>query len=265
MERLLGINTNCIKDVDALTALDYIKAAGFDCFFTPAFITAPKEVLAIREKGEQLRLRYEFIHAPFKRVNTLWRETEETKEFLAEVFQSIDNAHACDVPMIILHSSGSVVPPPITEQGFQRFDALVEYAEKKGVKVAIENLRRKEYYGALLERYKDCAHVGFCYDNGHEHWCVPEVPHLKLYGNQLLCTHIHDNFGKLDHDDPTGEGDLHLLPFEGNFDFLKMMQQLNNCGYMGSLMLETRPRVEMNEAKAFLNDAYSRLLKLSKL
>ena len=185
--------------------------------------------------------------------------------FLSEVFQAIDNASACDVPIIILHSSGSLVPPPLTEEGFKRFDALIAYAEKKGVKVAIENLRRKEYYGALLERYKALPFVGFCYDNGHEHWCVPEVPHLQLYGNQLLCTHIHDNFGKLDDEDPTGKGDLHLLPFEGNFDFAKMMQQLNDCHYTGSLMLEMRPRYEMNEAKPFLDEAYSRLYKLSKL
>ena len=264
MKRRLGINTNCIQKANPIDLLDDIQNAGFDCFFTPSYITDRDTVAKLREKGEKLGLRYEFIHAPFKGVNAMWEECEGTQTFMDAITNSIDNAAACDVPMIILHASSTWTPPAMTDAGFARYDTLIAHAEKKGVKVAIENLRRKEYYSALLERYKDCAHVGFCYDNGHEHWCSPEFPHLERYADKLLCTHIHDNMGKLENY-LTVNGDLHLPPFDGNFDFERMMQRLNTCSYTGSLTMELHPMVEMNEAKTFLDDVYARLMKISKM
>ena len=264
MRRKLGINANCIQGMTSLNTLDFIKDAGFDCFFTPSSVTHPTEIAMIREKCEKLGLRYDFIHAPYKLVNAMWAECDDTAVFMQEILQAIDNAAAYDVPTIILHSSSSWTPPPIEESGLRRFDTLIEYAEKKGVNVAFENLRVKTYYQTLLERYKAVSNVGFCYDNGHEHWCSPETPHIQLYKDRLLCTHIHDNLGKLENY-LTVNGDLHLLPFEGNFNFAKMMHELNACGYTGALTLEVRPMYATNDVKSVLDDAYARLEKISKM
>jgi sugar phosphate isomerase/epimerase len=229
MKRRLGINTNCIQKANPIDLLDDIQNAGFDCFFTPSYITDRNTVAKLREKGEKLGLRYEFIHAPFKGVNAMWVESEGTQTFMDAIMHSIDNAAACDVPMIILHASSTWTPPAMTDAGFARYDTLIAHAEKKGVKVAIENLRRKEYYTALLERYKDCAHVGFCYDNGHEHWCSPEFPHIERYADKLLCTHIHDNYYNKD---------LHVMPFTGDIDWRTHMATLREIGYTGNLTFE---------------------------
>ena len=264
MKRRLGIQTTCIKEHNSLTALDYIKDAGFDCFFTSTQITEKADVTAIKEKAEKLGLAYEFIHAPYKNVNSMWLEDEFTAPFMQSIFQSIDNACACDIPIIILHSSSTWYPPAITEEGFKRYDTLIEYAVKKGVKVAIENLRVPAYYESLLARYKDNPFVGFCFDCGHEHWTSPDLPHIQRYGERMLCTHIHDNMGKLENY-LTVNGDMHLMPFDGNYDFANMMRQLNEKKYQGALTLEVRSMPEGTNAKEFYKTAYERLEIISKM
>ena len=55
---------------------------------------------------------------------------------------------------------------------------------------------------------------------------------MPLFGNKLVCTHIHDNFAKKD-------GDLHLIPFDGSIDFKKYAEHIKRSGYTGVLLLET--------------------------
>ena len=87
---------------------------------------------------------------------------------------------------------------------------------------------------------------------------------LFCLGDKLICTHIHDNRGK-DLSRPDG-GDLHLLPFDGDIDYQKMMKGLNGANYQGSLMLEVgnRDYGEMS-ADEFLADCYQRIKKISLL
>ncbi len=265
MQRKLGVNCDCIHNFDPLQALTIIKDLGYDCFFTGEHITELATVSALKNKAEKLGLSYEFIHAPFKNVNSMWLESEQTKPFMEHIFQAIDNAAAACVPQIILHTSSTWTPPAMNEAGFARYDELVAYAEKKKVCVAFENLRIFDYYATLLHRYKDNAFVRFCFDNGHEHWCMPERDHIHTFAHQLSCTHLHDNFGKPD--PPTVNGDLHLLPFDGNYDFANMIKRLDDVGYQGALTLEifNTKRADYLEmrAEAFLTTAYERLKKIS--
>ena len=261
MKRKLGINLDCVKNLDARTALRCVHGAGFDGFFTGPFLTDPKTIEQIANQANALGLRYEFIHAPYHGVNTMWENDADAQAFIQAFFQAVDNAKRNGVDTVILHSSSTWCPPLITEEGFQRFDKLIEYAEKNGVKVAIENLRVPAYYESLLARYENHPLVGFCYDCGHEHWCSPELPHVERYGNRLFCTHIHDNFGKLNNF-LTVSGDLHLLPFDGNFDFEKMMQRLNAVRYGGALTLELKTH-DTSRPDKFFKDAYTRIAKIA--
>lgn len=263
MKRRLGINTSCIKGLNDLSSLDYIKDAGFDGFFTSIQTTEQAEVAAIKEKAERLGLVYEFIHAPFKNVNSMWQEDENTQLFMQSFFNAVDNAATCNVPIVILHPSSTWYPPLITQEGFKRYDELIEYAAKKGVKVAIENLRVAVYHKELLKRYEDNPNVGFCYDCGHEYCCTPDFPHIQRYGKQILCTHIHDNMGKLENY-LTVDGDLHLLPFDGTLDFHSIIRKLKEQNYQGSLTLELKNYEDVNPQE-FFRTAYERLEKISKL
>ena len=261
MQRRLSINLDCVKNVDPLRALDSVKSAGFDGFFTGPHLTDSKQMDSIANKANALGLHFEFIHAPYHGVNAMWQESEQTQLFMQSFFHAVDNAKLSGVSLVILHSSSTWSPPLMTEAGFQRFDTLVEYAEKNGVKVAIENLRVAAYYEALLQRDQDKPFVGFCYDCGHEHWCNPTLPHIQRYAEKLFCTHLHDNLGQLENY-LTISGDLHLMPFDGNFDFKGMMQQLNAVNYAGALTLELKS-YETQDPDTFFKTAFDRLKTLS--
>ena len=266
MQRKLGINCDCIQNFNPLETLEIIKDVGFDCFFTGENITELSTVSALKNKAEKLNLSYEFIHAPFKNVNSMWQESEQTKPFMQGIFQAIDNAATVGVPLIILHSSSTWTPPAMTSAGFARYDELVAYGQKKNVRIAFENLRIFDYYSALLNRYENNPFVGFCFDNGHEHWCFPEFDHIHTFANKLCCVHLHDNLGKPENYREVN-GDLHLLPFDGNFNFAEMMKRLNDVDYQGALTLEVHNarRAEYLEmsAEAFLKTAYARLKKIA--
>ena len=156
----------------------------------------------------------------------------------------------------------------MTEAGFARYDELVAYAEKKKVGMAIENLRIFDYYDALIKRYKDSKYVSFCYDNGHEYCCTPEVDNIQIFADKISCTHLHDNLGKLENY-LTVDGDLHLLPFDGSFEFTQMIRRLDKANYQGALTLEvgntTHPDYKKFTAEEFIKTSYERLLKISNL
>ena len=70
MNRKLGIIASCLCNIDTLSALEKIKAAGFDSFFTGEYKN--DDVAKIAARAKELGLTYEFIHAPFYSINEMW-------------------------------------------------------------------------------------------------------------------------------------------------------------------------------------------------
>ena len=266
MERRLGIISSCVREIPEVDALALIQNAGFSSFFSSERATDMQSVTKIRKRADELGLRYEFLHAPFQGVNAMWEDGEASLRFLQGVLDSIDSASENGVPAIVLHVSSGWHPPQINDIGLARYDKIVEYGEKKGVVIAFENLRKLGNHAYLMQRYENSPFVKFCFDNGHEHCYTETVPYLDLFGKKLFCTHIHDNFGRPA--DKDADGDLHLLPFDGNYDFKKMIRKLDEYGYTGTLMLESgnwNERYTDISPENFLKTAYERAKKLSLL
>ena len=263
MERKIGILASCINGCTEIETLQRIKDNGFDSFFSSEKNTKMEYVSALKNEAMKLGLDYEFIHGPFKGINDMWTSEEEPAIFNA--FKSaIDAASNAGVKVVVAHVSSSFYPPQISPLGIARFDAWVEYAEKKGVIIALENLRRLGNFAYLMDRYEDNSYVKYCYDSGHEHCFTVRVPFLPIYGDRLICTHLHDNFGQ-DKMLANG-GDTHLLPFDGNIDFAKVMRELKEVDYCGSLMLEVSNGIYPDlSADTFLKRAYERAKKMSEL
>lgn len=263
IKRKLGINSDCIIGANPVETLKIIKDTGFESFFTLAF--EEKEIGAQQEIAQKLGLYFEFIHAPFHDINTLWAEGESYHIIYDEIIQAIDSAAKFGVKTIILHIASGRHYPYINALGLSRFDAIIAHAKEKGVCVAIENLRFISNLAYFMERYEDQTHVGFCYDIGHE-LCrtIKPVPYLDIYGHKLLCTHLHDNDGFIGYDE---NGDLHLLPFDGKVDFQKAKKKLDELGFENSLMLEVfnHRQYEGMKAEEFIPTAFERVTRISKL
>ena len=233
-KRKLGIIADCIINKNPVSTLKTIKETGFDCFFTHH--TDEQTIADLKAQGDKLGLEFEFIHGPYHGCNVMWEQGENYRPFLDDILRTLRLAQKYGVATVIVHVSSGWTPPPVTEMGLRRFDEIVETAKACGVNVAFENLRRLDNFSIVMERYKNCNNVAFCYDVGHEHCYTKNVDFLDYFGDRLLCTHIHDNLGF--EGNPHGNDDMHVLPFDGDIDFAKVMQKINAVGYKGSLMLE---------------------------
>ncbi|MBE6555119.1 MAG: sugar phosphate isomerase/epimerase [Ruminococcaceae bacterium] len=263
MERKLGINCHCLNDVPSVEALDQIKAVGFDMFFSDP-ISDPKIACELKEKAEKLGLEFGSIHAPFSGINDFWRPSLDYLALYRSIEANIDAAAASGVNLVVAHVSSGWNPPPVVDVGFDRFDRLVEYAVRKNVRIAFENIRKLGNISALMERYAKIPEVGFCFDCGHEHCYLETVPFLDLFGKRTFCTHIHDNWGR-DKEDPMKDADYHLLPFDGTYDYEAMMRRLDKYNYQGALTLEVSKGTRYAEMsdEAFLTTCYDRIKKIS--
>ncbi len=265
MKQKLGVVANCLTEKTEWEALDLIRNAGFEAVFSES--NDPATVLALREKCDKLGLSLDFLHAPFGGINNFWLPGDGYRPLWKGITDSIDSAAGAGVPLVVCHVSSGWAPPPLCDIGFARFDELVEYAQKKGVKIAFENLRKLGVLAAIMERYEKNPEIGFCYDLGHEHCYTRTVRYMDIYADRLLCTHIHDNHGR--EKDDWSDPDEHLLPFDGNIDYADRMRRLREAEFTGTLMLEIydsrRPEYREMGAEAFLKTAYERIERISKL
>ncbi len=118
---------------------------------------------------------------------------------------------------------------------------IAEYAAKKGVRLAIENMCNYRYdqgirrFGCMPEeviRVADYFGAGVCFDFGHANSVhLNQGDALRMFGNRLTALHINDNNGKTDE---------HLFPFFGNIDWKDAMQGLRDSGYAGNFNFEVK-------------------------
>lgn len=265
MKRKLGINIDCLRDISALDAMELVKAAGFETFFTG--ICDNERVAAIKQKADALGLEFEFIHAPFTGINEMWTSGMNYLTIFNGIKEAIDSAANNGIPTVITHVSTKWNAPAVNDLGLSRYDELVLYAQEKGVTLAFENLRMLGNLACLVDRYAQMDNVRFCFDCGHEHCFTKSVKWMDIFTFKACCTHIHDNHGREwgDFESPVDE---HLLPFDGTYDYEQMMRKLDEYDYTGSLMLEVshkKPQYAHLTAEDFLATAYERIQKISEM
>ncbi|MCL2002808.1 MAG: sugar phosphate isomerase/epimerase [Oscillospiraceae bacterium] len=238
-------------------SLELIKRAGFDGvtlwwsvdFGRTDFRDAPD---LVRRAG----LFVENIHAPFEGINNLWLDTLDGDTLTDYFLQSVDDCAEYQMPAMVLHLSGGSRPPPFNELGLDRFKRIVERAEKRGVSVAFENLRKPEYLDYVLSRI-DSPRAGFCYDSGHHHCYTPDEDFFAKHGSRLKALHLHDN---------DGGGDRHRLPFDGTIDWAAVMKQISQAGYKGAVAMEAQNLgYESLPPEAFLRLLFERAERLQKI
>lgn len=260
MKRKLGINCDCYEGVWEVEMLELIKEAGFQCFFKGPTNFADK-IGPLKVKADELGLEFLFIHAPFNNINAMWLPGDDYLQVYKSITETIDLAAEHGIPYVVIHASAGWKVPSISDIGLKRYDMLMEYAAQKKVVVAVENSRVVGNVAYFTERYVNNEYVRFCYDCGHEHCFTKTVKWMDIFGDRMVVTHIHDNFGR--GPKKVGMPDLHLLPFDGNIDYAAMMNKLDEYNYGGALTLEVSSKRHENYMKMspeeFVKTAYERL------
>lgn len=183
------------------------------------------------------------LHAPHKGIPLLWQPDDPlTPQILENILKSIQDCARFHVPTLVIHGwQGLIYTFPETPLDFRSFDRIVACAQKDGVSIAFENLEGEEYLGALLARYKDCPHVGFCWDSGHDHCYPHRTDFLDQFGDRLIMTHLNDNLGLRDPSGiPSGNDDLHFLPFDGEINWHDAIGKLKTAAKQDILNFEIK-------------------------
>lgn len=206
---------------------------------------------------------HEFRSAPVRETRKdIGSPNEWQRRSGVELLQNrIDLAHAFGAPNVVLHIdvTDDVFRSARSEKAFfepfwKSLDELEQYSRKKNVKIAVETLfcaGAKAFlslYDRLFHRYSR-DYIGLCYDSGH--WEIVEpgaLSVLKKFGDRLIATHIHDNYGATDD---------HFLPFDGRLNWEAITEAIAKTPYVTPLNFETpMDRYELPEG-SFYTRAWS--------
>ena len=251
----ISIETHFFKpSVGDMDAIRMIKEAGFDCFDLSFTRKTDDEhdmlgedyrerAIALRKYADSIGIPCNQSHAPFKPVYSDELSTENEKYL--RLVRSIEAAAIVGAESIIVHRIA--VPDGVDAFEYNRkfYLSLLPYAEKFGIRIAVENLFdidpvTKKICGGFLADPKE--HTEFVRSLGSPWFTIClDVGHSALTGwapedavagqDPAICRalHIHDN------DRIT---DMHVFPMSGSFDWDAICRALAKIGYAGDMTLE---------------------------
>lgn len=204
-------------------------------------------------------LEIESIHMPFRNVaNRLWIKGDYENVFLTKMKKGVDFAYSSGVKNLTIHTSETMLPPPMSAIGIERLQGLVEYADQKNVSICVENLRRPDYFEYVFEAMAD-SRLKICFDSGHANAFWKDC-HLEKYYSQIVCCHLHDNYGRFD---------SHNVPFVGTIDWFALCLELKKCNLSG-LTIESGANkkgrfMQTIVEENYLKECYESLLKIESM
>ena len=241
--------------------LKLIKDAGFDA---ASLWWDGDEKYEQPDMTRKIGLQIDNIHIPFKEPNRLWLDGIEGDDYQNMVISCIKDCKIHNISTAVIHLTSFKENVTVTDIGLKRVGKIIDVAEKNQIKLAFENITTLEHLNAVFNNFSS-SNIGFCWDSGHENWNHPDQDCLALYGNKLFAVHINDNYG---------DGDAHVLPYDGTVNWKEKMQKLKGCKDIDFFTLEVdfyrkHPKCfklyDKLSAKKYLDLAYSRANKLLNL
>ncbi|GHV28768.1 hypothetical protein AGMMS4952_13310 [Spirochaetia bacterium] len=248
-------------------ALSGIARAGFShvhwCHeWTGDYVYSVHEMIQIRTWCDELGLKVKGVHAsdgvgrkPFDPLTGGDVFDRDTKYYVSMneynrlagvdlIKNRVDLAHTLDAGAIVLHFS---LPWQVFEadknyheqffwRAFKSFDELEPYCTTRNIRLCIENLGETprawsiHQFDLLFKRY-GADYMGLCFDTGHANMACREncLEYAERYNERLFMIHVHDN---------QGEGDEHILPFEGTFNWEGFAPVLARSPYELPVLME---------------------------
>ena len=220
-----------------LTELEQIQKFnehGIDGFF--ALYKDDRQIFDIAEFAEKKGSFFQSVHAKHHPMREMWFGGEHLESMMIDLKNTIICTSRAGIDRVIMHVYTGFYGDKPTTEGVKRVGELLEVAEKHNIKLCFENLEGSEFLDAVLGEYSWCDNARFCYDTGHEncyatHWVVDK------YKDKITALHINDNMG-VRGKDLNGADDLHLLPFDGNVDFNRVVSLIKNANMQHELTFE---------------------------
>lgn len=254
----LSISTDCNGDLsNPERCLRVISEAGFTHVhwthgWDNDYLYSDDEVDEILRWLDRYNLKVLDLHASEGKTAN-WVSSDEVKRRAGVdlVKNRIRMASRLSTDVIVLHCEPEV--ERLGNKGYWKMlcgslDELELYAKKYGVRIALENLLRKNSSEIkyLLSKY-DSDFLGFCYDSGHGN-LGDGLDVLEELKDRLIAVHLHDN---------DGVSDEHKLLFSGTIDWERLADILARSSYEKCVNMElmTDGHSDLGE-KEFLLRAY---------
>lgn len=245
---LLSTETNSIvKRFGEEKTFEMLKRTGFDaCDFS--FYNSGVELLGdnymenARRTKELLckaGLSCNQAHAPFEMVEG--EPFDVSSRGYNLVVRSIEYAAYIGAKNIIVHLICTKNRADLYRYNREYYKSLEPYAEKFGIKIAVENdferrngkvlpvLNYPEEYGEFIEKLDSRWLVG-CVDIGHAAMFSDPAEFItKAGGSVIKALHIHDN---------DLIEDLHLFPLTGHINWYSLCDALKKINYTGDFTFE---------------------------
>ncbi|MCK6483840.1 MAG: sugar phosphate isomerase/epimerase [Phycisphaerae bacterium] len=131
------------------------------------------------------------------------------------------------------------------------FDELGRFGDQVGVTFAFENMPPYHPVGYDVERLvreiaaAAASRIVFLLDTGHAHMTCGIGNAVRLAGDNLRYTHVHDNDGKIDN---------HMLPYRGTLPWDELRDAIHEVRYDGVFLLEVFEKAR--DLRRLLNDRW---------
>jgi sugar phosphate isomerase/epimerase len=192
------------------------------------------------------------LHASAGKQMAWAADSEASRRAGVELVRNrIEMAARLDCDVIIMHLSAAPAAGAITAAPLRRsLDELEPFARKRGVRIAIENLRNDTFEAcrALFALYGS-DYLGFCYDSGHGNIGGQGLDHLDTVKDRLISVHLHDN---------DGSDDRHDIIFNGTVDWPRLARILTRSAYTKCVSSESNLRKsEIRDERLWLQKAHA--------
>jgi len=240
-----GIHATLLGEALSREAFERARQAGINCLEFPLGERGlnpgqPAEIGRIRRDMEAADLSPWTLHSDFgPKFDLCGPYAEARRAGIAMNLLAARVAADAGCPVVIIHPAHGALADEERAARVracrESLEALLEASSHLPVRFAVENLLP----GQVGDRGSELAailgglptnRIGFCYDTGHARLCPDGLEVARCMAGRVLTIHLQDN---------VGEGDAHLMPFDGTVDWPLAAQMLDAAGYDGPYMFET--------------------------
>jgi sugar phosphate isomerase/epimerase len=212
-----------------------------------------RRVERLQELASSYDLQYS-IHAPYSDTNLSADDDLIREWILKRIRASIRFASELNVECLVIHPGWTTATERFTrgrswELNIRSLHWLMRYAGEYGVECLIENVPNPTPYLLvsvddfdLFEEEMDPP-MNYVLDIAHAHLQGEEYRFISEYGYKIKHVHVSDNWG---------ESDQHLPIGEGNINWSRVIDELDDADFHGWIVIESYGKIE--ESLRYLRD-----------
>lgn len=235
MKGKIGIYSWFGAELHMSERLRLIKEAGFD---TTMLWWGDEVAFWDFNKGELINevyhagLEVENIHLPYYDIHHIWEHSISSDDVIKSIQVGIEDCSIFGIEGVVIHVENDMMINYNQNTGLDNLKRLVWEAEKKDIIIAVENTKNNQIVERVFHEIKS-SHLKFCYDSSHD-WLLngSKGDWILKYANRLHYLHLSDN---------DFVADRHWIPGEGLIQWEKVVKNLQEVKYSGTVSFEVCP------------------------